>query len=89
MNWRKLIKSILYPHTAVMVVLLPIATMFLVFSMVYIGTESIASRRIMLGTTGTAVSAFVIAMAVVMIVQSTKRIKEMKLQEEKSNGEQG
>ena len=41
MDWRKLIKSILYPHTAVMVVLLPIATMFLVFSMVYIGTESI------------------------------------------------
>lgn len=29
------------------------------------------------------------AMAVVMIVQSSKRIKEMKIQEEKSNGEQG
>ena len=43
----------------------------------------------MLGTTGTAVSAFVITMAVVMIVQSSKRIKEMKIQEEKSNGEQG
>ena len=53
------------------------------------GTMSLASRRIMLAVTGTAVSAFVITMAVVMIVQSTRRIKEMKLQEEKSNGEQG
>lgn len=53
------------------------------------GSMSLASRRIMLGTTGTAVSAFVITMAVVMIVQSSKRIKEMKIQEEKSNGEQG
>ena len=41
MDWRKLVKSILYPHTAVVVVLPPIATTFLVFSMVYIGTESI------------------------------------------------
>lgn len=39
MDWRKLIKSILYPNPAAMVVLLPIATMFLVY--VYIGTESI------------------------------------------------
>ena len=53
------------------------------------GSMSLASRRIMLGTTGTAVSAFVITMAVVMIVQSSKRIKEMKIQEEKPNGEQG
>ena len=53
------------------------------------GSMSLASRRIMLGITGTAVSAFVITMAVVMIVQSSKRIKEMKIQEEKSNGEQG
>ena len=41
MDWRKLIKSILYPHPAAMVVLLPIATIFLVYSMVYIGTEAI------------------------------------------------
>ena len=43
------------------------------------GSLSLASRRIMLGTTGAAVSAFVITMAVVMIVQSSKKIKEMKM----------
>lgn len=53
------------------------------------GSMSLASRRMMLGATGAAVSAFVITKAVVMIVQSTKRIKEMKIQEEKSNGKQG
>ncbi len=51
------------------------------------GSMSLASRRIMLVTTGAAVSVFVITMAM-MLIQSTKEIKEMKLQEEKSNGEQ-
>ena len=52
------------------------------------GSMSLASRRIMLVTTGAAVSVFVITMAMIMLIQSTKEIKEMKLQEEKSNGEQ-
>lgn len=52
------------------------------------GSMSIASRRIMLGATGAAVSMFVITMAVLMIVRSTKRIKLIKIQEEDSDGEQ-
>ena len=52
------------------------------------GSMSLASRRIMLVTTGAAVSVFVITMAMIMLIQSTKEIKEMKLQEEKSKGEQ-
>lgn len=53
------------------------------------GSVSLTSRRIMLGTTGAAVSVFVITMTVFMIVQSTKRINKLKIQEETSNGEQG
>lgn len=53
------------------------------------GSVSLTSRRIMLGTTGAAVSVFVITMTVFMIVQSTKRINKLKNQEETSNGEQG
>lgn len=39
------------------------------------GTMDLTTRRIMLGTSGAAVSAFVIAMAVYMIAQGTKKIK--------------
>lgn len=40
MNWKKLGKSLLYPHIVIMILLVPIATVFLVLSMVLIGTES-------------------------------------------------
>lgn len=40
MNWKKLGKALLYPHTAIMIILVPIATVFLVYSMVFLGTES-------------------------------------------------
>ncbi|MBQ2755081.1 MAG: hypothetical protein IJF27_00230 [Oscillospiraceae bacterium] len=40
MVWRKLGKALLYPHMAIMIVLLPIAAVFLVYSMVFLGTES-------------------------------------------------
>jgi len=40
MDWKKIGKALLFPHIAVMLVLLPIATVFLVVSMVFIGTES-------------------------------------------------
>lgn len=52
------------------------------------GSMSLASRRIMLGTTGAVVSLFVITMAVAMIIRSTKRIKITKIQEENSDGDQ-
>ena len=40
MDWKKLGKALLFPHIAIMLALLPIATVFLVCSMVLIGTES-------------------------------------------------
>ena len=40
MDWKKLGKALLFPHIAIMILLVPIATVFLVGSMVFIGTES-------------------------------------------------
>ena len=41
MDWKKLGKALLFPHIAIMIILVPIATVFLVCSMVFLGTESI------------------------------------------------
>jgi hypothetical protein len=41
MDWKKLGKALLFPHMAVMIVLLPVATVLLVVSMALIGTESV------------------------------------------------
>lgn len=41
MDWKKLGKALLFPHIAIMIILIPIATVFLVYSMVFLGTESI------------------------------------------------
>lgn len=40
MSWKKIGKALLFPHVAIMIVLVPIATAFLVYSMVFLGTES-------------------------------------------------
>ena len=40
MNWKKLGKSLLFPHIVIMIILVPIATVLLVGSMVFVGTES-------------------------------------------------
>ena len=40
MNWKKLGKTLLYPPMALMIILIPIATVFLVYSMAFLGTES-------------------------------------------------
>ena len=40
MDWKKIGKSLLFPHIAIMIILIPIATVLLVYSMVFIGTES-------------------------------------------------
>lgn len=40
MNWKKIGKALLYPHIAIMVLLVPIATAFLLCSMLILGTES-------------------------------------------------
>ena len=43
MDWKKIGKSLLFPHIAVLIILLPIATVFLVYSMVFLGSESAAA----------------------------------------------
>lgn len=40
MNFKKLGKAVLFPHIAIMIILIPIATVFLVYSMIFMGTES-------------------------------------------------
>lgn len=41
MDWKRIGKAFIYPHIAVMIILLPIATVFLVYSLVFMGTDSI------------------------------------------------
>ena len=41
MDWKKIGKALLFPHIAIMILLVPIATVLLVGSMVCIGTESV------------------------------------------------
>ena len=41
MDWKKIGKALLFPHIAIMIILLPIATVFLVYSMVFLETESV------------------------------------------------
>ena len=41
MDWKKLGKALLFPHIAIMIVLLPVSTVFLVYSMVFLGTDSV------------------------------------------------
>ena len=41
MDLKKLGKALLFPHIAIMIILIPIATVLLVGSMVFIGTESV------------------------------------------------
>ncbi|MBE6546797.1 MAG: hypothetical protein E7668_05095 [Ruminococcaceae bacterium] len=40
MNWKKLGKALLFPHIALMIVLIPVSAVFLVYAMVFVGTES-------------------------------------------------
>ncbi len=41
MNWKKLGKAILFPHIAIMIILVPVATALLVYGMAFMGTESV------------------------------------------------
>ena len=41
MDWKRLGKALLFPHMAIMIILVPVAAALLVGSMVFIGTESI------------------------------------------------
>ena len=43
MDWKKIGKALLFPHIAFLIVLLPIATVLLICSMLFIGTESVVA----------------------------------------------
>lgn len=43
MDFKKIGKALLFPHIAIMLVLLPIATVLLVYSMVFVGTETVTA----------------------------------------------
>lgn len=43
MEWKKIGKALLFPHIAIMIVLIPVSIVFLVYSMVLTGTESVAA----------------------------------------------
>ena len=41
MDWKKIGKALLFPHIAIMIILVPVAAALLVYSMVFVGTESV------------------------------------------------
>ena len=41
MNWKKIYKALLFPHIAILIILVPIATVLLVGSMAFVGTKSV------------------------------------------------
>ena len=43
MDIKKIIKTLLFPHIAIMIILIPIACVLLVYSMVFLGTESVVA----------------------------------------------
>ena len=43
MDLKKLGKALLFPHIAIMIILIPISTVFLVYSMVFLGTKSVVA----------------------------------------------
>ena len=43
MDWKKLGKALLFPHGAILVLLLPVATLFLIYAMAVLGTENAVS----------------------------------------------
>lgn len=43
MDFKKIGKTLLFPHIGIMIILIPIATVFLIYSMIFLGTESLAA----------------------------------------------
>lgn len=43
MDWKKIGKALLFPHIAIMIILLPVATVFLVYSMIFLGAKSVTA----------------------------------------------
>ena len=45
MDYKKIGKALLFPHIAILMILLPVSAVFLVYSMIFLGTSSVAARR--------------------------------------------
>jgi hypothetical protein len=43
MDWKKIGKALFYPHIAIMLILVPISAVMLVYSMIFLGTESVVA----------------------------------------------
>ncbi len=43
MNWKRLGKALLFPHIAIMLILVPVATALLIYGMAFAGTESVVA----------------------------------------------
>lgn len=43
MNWKRLGKALLFPHIIVMLILIPVATVLLIYGMAFAGTESVVA----------------------------------------------
>lgn len=43
MDWKKIGKALVFPHIAILIILIPISVVFLVYSMVFLGTKSVAA----------------------------------------------
>lgn len=56
-NWKKIGLKILYPHTAIIICLLPVSIAFLIYSLIYLGPESII-----------AISSYLIAFYVLLVI---------------------
>ncbi len=70
--WKKTGKALLFPHLAVMLILLPAATVFLVYSMVFIGTKTAPAYI------SYALSAYTLTVWCVQIPRLIKTVKRFK-----------
>lgn len=72
MTWKKIGKALLFPHIAVMITLVPVATVFLIYSMVFLGTDAIPSYI------SYALAAYTLTVWCVRIPKLIKAIKSFK-----------
>ncbi len=71
-SFKKICKAILFPHISIMIILVPVATVFLIYSMVVIGTETIPAY-ISYG-----LSAYTLAVWCIRIPNIIKYVKDFK-----------
>lgn len=72
MDLKKICKAILFPHIAILICLLPIATVLLVYSMVFVGSESIIAY------VSYVLSAYTLTVWCIRIPSIVKSIKKFK-----------